>query len=350
MPLILENLSKMRLRPILIFFLILVSGRIYPQVGGENTFQFLELSHSARMVALGGVQVALNDSTDLNLPFYNPSLLSSNMSNQVLFSYVKYFSDINFGYAGYARTFDGIGNFAVGMHYINYGNFRETTETGEFTGNSFKAAEYALTLTYSNSWKKLNFGGTLKPVLSVFESYQSVGLVMDAGISYGLSNGQTRLGVVARNFGTQFTTYYTEAEKEKIPFNLMAGISHGLKHAPLIISLSAVQLNHWDLSSSETANNTSEDFTIFERDESFAKQMMRHLIMGVELVPSKNFTIRAGYNYQRRQELKLDEKASTVGFSIGFGVKVNRFRFDFGTSRFHVAGSSNVFSLAVNLN
>jgi len=77
---------------------------------------------------------------------------------------------------------------------------------------------------------------------------------------------------------------------------------------------------------------------------------MRHVILGVEILPSDNFTLRAGYNYQRRQELKFDDRLSTVGFSLGFGIKIKRFRFDFATSRFHLAGSSNLFSLAINLN
>ena len=77
---------------------------------------------------------------------------------------------------------------------------------------------------------------------------------------------------------------------------------------------------------------------------------MRHAVLGVEILPSDNFSIRAGYNYQRRQELKFDERLSTVGFSMGFGLKIKRFRLDFATSRFHLAGSSNLFSLVINLN
>ena len=67
-------------------------------------------------------------------------------------------------------------------------------------------------------------------------------------------------------------------------------------------------------------------------------------------MPSRNFTLRAGYNYHLRQELKLDQKLSTVGFSLGFGVKVKRFRLDYSTTRYHLAGTSSHFSLAINLN
>ena len=97
--------------------------------------------------------------------------------------------------------------------------------------------------------------------------------------------------------------------------------------------------------------NINQSFTdLFERDENFTKQLLRHVILGIEILPSKNFTIRAGYNYQRRQELKFEEKLSTVGLSAGFGIKIKRFHFDFATTRFHLAGTSNLFSLSVNLN
>jgi len=77
---------------------------------------------------------------------------------------------------------------------------------------------------------------------------------------------------------------------------------------------------------------------------------MRHVLLGVEILPSEHFTIRAGYNYNLRQQLKVDQKVSTVGFSLGFGVKIKRFRFDYSNTRFHIAGSSNLISLAFNLN
>ena len=74
------------------------------------------------------------------------------------------------------------------------------------------------------------------------------------------------------------------------------------------------------------------------------------MVLGIELLPSPNFTIRAGYNHQIRQELKLDSKMSTVGFSWGFGVRISRFQFSYGSARYHLAGSSNLISVAINLN
>ncbi len=287
------------------------------QIGGESTYQFLELTNSARIAALGGSQIAIYDTTDLNLPYYNPAALHKGMENKVLVNYVNYLSDINYGYASYSKSYDSIGNFAVGMHYINYGDFRESTEFGELTGNHFKAAEYALNLIYSNHYKRLNYGVNLKPILSSFESYQSVGFAADLGLSFASKSKYTNVALVARNIGG----------------------SVNLQH-----------LNNWDLANPEPKKEKEGDLSFLERDESFGKQLMRHIVFGVELLPSENFILRAGYNYQRRQELKFDDRASTVGFSAGFGIKVKRFRLDYGIARYHLAGSSNLFSLSINLN
>jgi len=333
----------------IIFLLALFSLAGKAQIGGEYTYQFLELTNSARIAALGGVQVAISDSSDLNLAYHNPSLLHSDMNHRVLVNYVNYLADVNYGYASYARTYEGIGNFAVGMHYINYGEFDEALENGELTGATFKAAEYALNLIYSNRYKRLNYGINLKPILSSFESYQSFGIAADLGINLSSKSGLTTFGIVARNLGTQITTYYQDGNREKIPFNLQMGISQRLKHSPVLFSATFQHLNNWILASPEEDPEFSTE-TIYEYDEGFVKQFMRHMVFGVEFLPSKNFTLRAGYNYQRRQELKFENKASTVGFSAGFGVKIKRFHLDYGISRFHLAGSSNLFSLSINLN
>ena len=319
------------------------------QIGGEFTYQFLELATSARIGAMGGNQIAILDSTDLNLPYNNPASLHKSMENKVLVNYVNYMSDINYGYASFAKSFDSIGNFAVGIHYINYGKFDEATEFGQLTGNTFKAAEYAFHLIYSNHYKRLNYGATIKPILSSFESYQSFGIAADFGVSIASKSKFTNVSLVARNVGSQITTYYDNGNYEKIPFNLQAGISQRLKHAPINLALNIQYLNRWDLGTpSEDKSDGVMDF--FQREEGFGKQIMRHLVFGFEILPSENFIIRAGYNYQRRQELKFSERAGLVGLSAGFGLKIKRFRLDYAISQYHLAGSSNLFSLAININ
>ncbi len=75
---------------------------------------------------------------------------------------------------------------------------------------------------------------------------------------------------------------------------------------------------------------------------------MRHLIFGVEFIPFENFYLRAGYNYQRRQELKISSRVAMVGFSYGFGIKISKFHLSYGRATYHLAGASNHFSISTN--
>ena len=330
---------------VLFLFVPFLSGA---QIGGENTYEFLNLVNSARMGALGGNQVALADETDLNVSYNNPALLTEEMQSHLVANYVNYISDVNYGYVAYALPVDWPGNFAVGMHYINYGTFIEALPNGLKTGGTFKAAEYALNIIWSYQFDRISAGAILKPILSSFETYQSVGIAADLGVSYQSGDGLSCLGLVVKNIGAQITAYYDGGEREPLPFDVQLGYSQRLGHAPIRISGTLQHLQKWTLAQAETEESTLTGTTVNE--DGFGKKFLRHMVLGVELLPSENFTLRVGYNYQRRQELKFDEKMSTVGFTFGFGFKISRFELNYGLARYHLAAASNHFSLAINLN
>ncbi len=325
------------------------------QIGGSYTYAFLNQTNSARVAALGGKSVAIPD-PDLNLPFHNPSLLSADMHNQLVLNYVGYFADIKYGYASYARSYGKLGNFAAGMHYVNYGSFPYADENGIRTGGTFTASEYALNLIYSKPIDSLiTIGVNLKPVYSVFESYHSIGIAADVGITYYNPDKLFTAALVLRNIGTQITTYYGGAGREHIPFEIQAGMSQKLAHAPFRFSVLFHQLQKWDLAYESTLENSTiyDPFTSGQvtenKFEKFGDNVMRHTIFGLEFIPGKNFYLGFGYNYQRRQELKIAPRVGMVGFSWGFGIKVSKFHFSYGRATYHLAGGSNHFSLSTNL-
>ena len=106
--------------------------------------------------------------------------------------------------------------------------------------------------------------------------------------------------------------------------NLQFGISRRLSHAPIVLSAALQNLNNWDLSTPEEEVEFSLE-TVYEKEESFGKQFMRHLVLGVEILPHENFILRAGYNYQVRQELKFDEKRIHRWFFCRFWAKTKTF-------------------------
>ena len=77
---------------------------------------------------------------------------------------------------------------------------------------------------------------------------------------------------------------------------------------------------------------------------------MRHMILGVEFVPSRNFYVDLSYNGKRRLELLYEEKKGLVGYSFGFGMRVKQFSFGYALSKYHISGSSHSFTLTTNIN
>ncbi len=314
------------------------------QTGGDNVYEFLNLTHSSLVSSLGGMNVSLR-SGDLNLAYHNPALLNSDMDKSLALNYVNYFAGINYGMTMYSRSYPGKGNFAAGLTYLNYGSFKETDESGVITG-TFSAAEYALSIIYSRDIDSLiSVGVNLKPVLSHLEKYTSLGFALDIGASYHSKNNLFSAGIVVKNAGVQITTYAGEG-REKLPFEIQAGVSQKLAHAPFRFSLTLRHLEKYDLTHKyESAASSGVSLMSQTPASGFFENTLRHIIVGAELIPHKNFYISAGYNYQRKRELQIDSKISTVGFSWGFGINTSFLSIGFGRSTFHLAGASNNVSI-----
>jgi hypothetical protein len=336
---------------LLLCFLSLLPAGAFAQIGGDNTYEFLNLSSAARIAAMGGKLVPVADN-DINTVFTNPALLSDSMSQQLTFSGVNYFAGIKYGYAAYAHHYEGIGNFSAAMHYVDYGTFDETDETGLVLGE-FGASEYSLNLTYSRPLldSSLSVGGTLKSIYSSLEDYTSFGMAMDLGGHYLLKNNVTNLSLVLKNIGSQIT-YYRPDNKEPLPFEIQFGISHRLPKAPFRFSLVLHHLEKFDLTYEDPSKKDELDPITGEpiqEDITFSDKLMRHVIFGTELLISKNFHIRASYNFQRRKELAVDTKMATVGLSWGFSFRISRFNLSYSRATYHLAGGSNHFTVTTNL-
>ncbi len=333
----------------LILIFIFLSILSIAQIGGTHTYSFLDLVNSARVASMGGNINAINDN-DLNLVCHNPALLTSEMNQNLVLNYVNYFTDVNYGYVSYAREYKNYGMFAAGIQYINYGKFIEADDKGLITGE-FKASEYAIHLIYSRPIDSLfSFGVNLKPIISTLEKYTSIGIAADFGVLFTNGDKLFSAALVVKNLGLQLSGY--TSERESLPLNIQIGISQKLRHAPLRFSIIADHLETPDLTYNKPEEETD---PVFDDDDSesdidrIADQIMRHIIIGAEFSPIDNFYIRAGYNYRKRQEMIIDSKTGMVGFSWGFGVKISRFHISYGRATYHLAGSSDHFSVSTDL-
>jgi len=334
-----------------LIILFLISEISLAQVGGEGTYDFLNLTTNPQLAALGG-KVASFDDPDLGLTFYNPALMNSQMHNKLTFFFFFYYAKIKYGSIMYSRDIGNYGTIGVGIMQVNYGSFTEADATGTITG-SFTATDMAINLIYSKTFdSSYTVAVNLKPLYSHLYSYKSYGIAADFGFNYRKPNGFFSAGIVFRNVGTMIKPY-TPDTWQNLPFEVVVGFSKKLAHAPFRFVVTMHQLQNYSLQYNRPkADNSSLGIEETDKDsrlKSLSSEALSHLILGVEFVPIKSFCFRVGYNYQRRNELKVDENVSSVGFSWGFGIRISKFQINYGQSRYHLAGPSKYFSITTDL-
>lgn len=338
------------------FFLLIITLAVVEskaQTGGESVYKFLNLTSSARSAALGGNFMAVNDG-DLSQALFNPSVISPDMDNKLALSFVDYFSDVNYGFASYANSFNKIGSYAATMQYISYGDFVYADQNGQVGGN-FTASELAMVFGWGRALDSLfTIGANLKFIYSGYEEYTSYGLVVDIAGSYVNPKHRLIVSLTARNIGTQLKPFVS-SNTESLPLEINLGMSQRLKHLPFRYSILLTNLQKWDLTyyDPNDPDNKVDPITgePVEQDgvSDFLDKAMRHVVFGGEFLPTKNLTLRFGYNYQRRQELGVSSKMGTVGFSWGIGLRISKFQLDYSRATYHLNGSPNYFTISTNL-
>lgn len=316
---------------------------------GLSNLSIFKFGREPRQVALGG-KIVTNFDYDPTQALLNPATINPAMDNQLSVNFNNYVSDIAYGTASYAYLWDRRTQVLhTGITYINYGRFAGYDEQGQST-SSFTGGELAVSVGHAKNipYTDWYFGGNLKFISSTLEQYNSTGIALDFGLLYHNEAEGLNFGLVARNFGAQLDPYDITAEK--LPFELVAGVSQDLENIPLRWHLTMEHLENWRLAFANPnrdeidleGNATSENIN-------FIDEIIRHAIVGVELFPDKGFNLRLGYSFRRGEELRILDQRSFAGLSAGFGIKLNKLRFSYAYSRFNNAAATSFFGLNMNL-
>lgn len=342
-------------RPLLLFILLLLlSPCLHAQLGGLHTYEFLNLSPSARITALGGTLITVRDD-DVNLAVVNPAALNPEMHQQLAFNHSFHVAGISHGYAGYGHYLEKPQlSTHFGVQYTSYGEFDQTNVLGQTQG-TFKAAEYAIGFGASKTvYERISLGANLKFISSQFEGFSSIGLASDLAALYMDTARQLVLTFAFRNVGTQITTYRAD-NREELPFEMQVGISKRLRYLPFRLSVTYRHLNRWNiLYDDPNAEPSTLFFGEVETERSDASiwfdNFFRHFVFSGEFLIGKreNLRLRVGYNHFRRKELSVDNFGSLAGFSFGAGIKISRFRIEYGFGSYHLAGGQNHLSISTN--
>lgn len=319
-----------------IFYIFLFLPLITSAQGGEYAFNFLRLPYSSHAAALGGANISLIED-DITLTMHNPALLANVSDKTINIAYMSYMGDCNVGGAAFNKTFGERSSIAFFARYVDYGKFDGYTEDNIYTG-TFSAKDMDFTVTYSYLLGERWSGGVSgKFIYSKYESMYAIGLGVDLGINYFNAEKDFSLSIACKNLGGQVKAY--EEEYETMPMDFQLGITKGFNHAPIRLSALLYNLHRWK----------SDDF--YNADGSkdkFGSLLLKHFIIGADILMGKNFYMSLGYNYRASRELSATRN-SLDGFSIGAGLNIYKVKFNASYSKLHTSAHSLLFNLSYSL-
>lgn len=303
---------------------------------GTTAYEFLNVPISAHSAALGGNNVSVVED-DATLLFTNPALLANVSDKTLSFNYLSYMSSSSKLSASFVRQVGERGTWAVAGQVLNYGKMKETTENFEQIGE-FSASDIALQGGYTYLLTDMWSGGVQgKVLMSNYGEFKSTGLAVDLGMHYYDEERGFAFGVVAQNVGGQVDALYEKAQK--IPFNLVMGISKDLANAPIRLSFTMQDLTHWN----------SDYYNLPGKKPNASRRFFNHASIGVDVFPSAQTWVALGYNWRRAYEMKVLDSSHWAGFSLGAGLTVKKFKVGIGYGKYHATASSVLVNASYTL-
>lgn len=292
----------------------------------QTVYNFLRLPVSAHVAALGGDNATLVED-DATLIFHNPALINNVADRTLNLNVMTYMEGSTTASASFIRAAGERGTWGVTAQFMNYGSMKETTATGDVTGD-FSARDIAVGGSYAYSLSQLFTGGiTARIVTSHIGQYSSLGAAIDLGLNYYHSESELSLSAVVRNLGGQLSAY--EDDFERMPLDLQVGFTKRLLRSPLRLSATLVRLNDWE------------------------HGLGKHIVVGVDLLLSPQLYIAGGYNALRAAEMKVSqsdgESAHGAGLSIGGGLLLQRLKLGVAYAKYHVSASSLLLNISYAL-
>lgn len=328
-------IKKVKFKYIVLYILTFIPFFASAQ-SGEHVFNFLKLPYSSHVAALGGDNISLVED-DLTLAMHNPALLANVSDKTINITYMSYMGDCNVGGAAFNKRFRERSTIAVFARYVDYGKFEGYTEDNIFTG-TFTAKDMDFTFTYSYLLGERWSGGvSAKIIYSKYESMYALGLGVDLGINYFNAEKDFSLSIAGRNLGGQVKAF--EEEYETMPMDFQIGFTKGFNHAPIRLSALFYNLHRWKNDDFYNADGSK---------DSFGELLLKHFIIGADILLGQNFYFSLGYNYRASRELSATRK-SLDGFSIGAGMNLSRIKFNASYSKLHTAAHSLLFNLSYSL-
>ncbi len=289
---------------LLLLGLILESMKPNLQAGpvqNESTAQTLLLSPSARASSLSEALTAVTD--DVSAAHYNPATVTSLRVPQINFLYQRQFEQESYSHMAIGGARQSVGA-AFSAGYFDIGEIELYNDNGASNVNGQR--DYFFKLAGGRKMGSLSLGlaGTYF-VSTLIESKKATAFASDIGLLYE-PMGTLKLGASLQNVGTKIQ-YNTE--KEDLPELFRAGASYKLDLGPLPTTAVAGWTHNRADETSEIAGGLEFDL--------------------------KPLALRAGGK----------KKEESKSFSVGAGIRLNNWSFDYNIDLLKDLNSEQKFSL-----
>lgn len=302
-----------------------------------SSFAVLKLPASSHVAALGGENISLVEDAP-SVGWNNPALFSNVSDCSLGLGFMTYAGGSKLMGAHFVKAFGERHTGAVSLQYMDFGSMDETDAAGNVLG-SFSAKDMVIGASYSYLLSERWTGGaTLKTVYSKYADYSSVALAVDLGLNYYDEETDLSLSAAMQHLGVQLKHF--DGYAEKLPFGLQVGLTKGLNHLPVRLSVTMTDLTRW---------NTDFYYNADEGKIGFGKLLINHFVVGLDVEPADFLYLSAGYNFRRASELKAAGSGHGAGLSFGGGLRLRRFKAGISYAKYHVAASSLMFNVAYSL-
>ena len=316
---------------------VLITASLHAQTVSTNSFPSAGLSFSPFSIAAGG-QVISHPNAQLGLYTDNPALLDSISDRKLQLSYTRHLAKTNATQVFYAWHSKGNNfSFAYGIKYFGFGEMGKYDELGAYLGDlkamdgSLKGiASYAL----DSNW---TLGGASSLVLSQIDRNTMLAQTFDFGAHYLKRKGNWTFDVLLRNVGFKYGGSGIKSQYE-IPTQWQLGFSKKPKNAPFRLMVTLNQLHELRNPSTPVVYASQEPKWIS------GDQLMRRATIGTEVMLG-NLHFMAGYNYQRRADLRLTQAPGLSGISMGLGIYTQRWQITYAWSKYHTSAGVSGFQL-----
>jgi len=279
--------------------------------------QFLKIPVSARVVGMGGAQVAIAEG--VSSIAYNPAGILSIDQYGFAASYTSWFANIRHSFIGAAANIHSIVSVGASVIMLATDDMAVTTPGHpEGTGEYFRASDYAFSISFARQVSdKFSVGVNAKYITSYLYNtdYNASSIAFDIGTLYDIDVINTRLGVSLTNLGSDIKFIN---ETYSLPTALRFGALFNIWDQPLHKVTATFQITR--------PNDANEQYNL-----------------GVEYVFQQNFALRAGYKFAYDAE----------NWTVGFGAKLSALglngRLDYGYNNFKWLTGTHSFSIEVTL-